>query len=133
MFLPYCQPSCSRSLHSSSCTITEVRQAAELGRNDPRTHLALGLALACGGQKGEARSELEKAAELAKADVRFRNAEVGARQELARNRILRPVRPKVDFVTRHFVSKSLWIMHNENQRGFCQSEVSFVLSVPFPF
>jgi tetratricopeptide (TPR) repeat protein len=64
--------------------ISEGRQAAELGPNDPRTHLALGLALARGGQKEEARSELEKAAELAKADVRFRNQEVRARLEIGR-------------------------------------------------
>jgi tetratricopeptide (TPR) repeat protein len=64
--------------------IAEGRQAAELGRNDPRTHLALGLALARSGQKEEARSELAKAAELANADVRFRNQEVRARQELER-------------------------------------------------
>jgi Flp pilus assembly protein TadD len=54
----------------------------ELGPNDPRTHLALGLSLARGGQKEEARGELDKAAELAKDDVRFRNQEVRARQEL---------------------------------------------------
>ena len=64
--------------------ISEGRQAAELGPDDPRTHLALGLALARRGQKEEARSELDKAAELAKPDVRFRNAEVRARQELGR-------------------------------------------------
>ena len=64
--------------------ISEGRKAAELGPNDPRTHLALGLALARGGQKEEARSELEKAAELAKADVRFRNQEVRARLEIGR-------------------------------------------------
>jgi tetratricopeptide (TPR) repeat protein len=64
--------------------ISEARQAAELGPSDPRTHLALGLALARSGQKEEARGELEKAAEMAKADVRFRNAEVRARQELGR-------------------------------------------------
>lgn len=64
--------------------ITEARQAVELGPNDSRTHLALGLALLRLGQKEEARSELEKAAELAKADVRFRNQEVRARFELER-------------------------------------------------
>jgi hypothetical protein len=65
-------------------SIAEARQALELGPNDPRTHLALGLALARAGQKEEARSELDKAAELAKVDVRFRNQEVRARQELER-------------------------------------------------
>lgn len=64
--------------------ISEGRQAAQLGPDDPRTHLALGLALTRGGQKEEARSELDKAAELAKPDVRFRNQEVRARQELGR-------------------------------------------------
>lgn len=64
--------------------IAEGRQAIGLGPNDPRTHLALGLALARGGQKEEARSELGKASELAKADVRFRNQEVRARLELER-------------------------------------------------
>lgn len=64
--------------------ISEARVAAELGPNDPRTHLALGLALARSGQKEEGRSELDKAAELAKADVRFRNQEVRARHELKR-------------------------------------------------
>jgi len=66
--------------------ISEGRQAAELGPNDPRTHLALGLALARAGQKEEARNELDKSAELAKADARFRNHEVQARQELGRLR-----------------------------------------------
>ena len=65
-------------------SIAEARQALELGPNDPRTHLALGLALGRGGQKEEARSELEKAADLAKVDVRFRNQEVRARHELER-------------------------------------------------
>ena len=64
--------------------IAEARQAVDLGPNDPRTHLALGLALARSGQKDEARSELAKAAELATADVRFRNQEVRARQVLGR-------------------------------------------------
>jgi hypothetical protein len=62
----------------------EARQAVELGPNDPRTHLALGLALISSGHKEEARSELDKAAELAKADARFRNQEVRARHELER-------------------------------------------------
>lgn len=64
--------------------ILEGRQAVELGPNDPRTHLALGLALARGGQKEEARSELNNASALAKDDARFRNHEVRARQELER-------------------------------------------------
>jgi hypothetical protein len=40
--------------------------------------------LARGGQKEEARGELDKATALASADVRFRNQEVRARQELER-------------------------------------------------
>ena len=64
--------------------ISEALQAVELGPNDARPHLALGLALARGGQKEEARSELKKAAELAKDDPRFRNQEVRANQELER-------------------------------------------------
>jgi tetratricopeptide (TPR) repeat protein len=64
--------------------ISEARQAVALGPKDARPHLALGLALARGGQKEEARGELDKAVELAKADVRFRNQEVRARQELER-------------------------------------------------
>jgi Tfp pilus assembly protein PilF len=63
--------------------IGEARQAVELGPNDPRTHLALGLSLTRGGQKEEARSELNKAAELAKDDARFRNQEVRANQVLS--------------------------------------------------
>lgn len=66
--------------------IVEGRLAVELAPNDPRPHLALGLALNRSGQKEEARSELENAAEMAKADSRFRNAEVRARQELDRMR-----------------------------------------------
>ena len=62
----------------------EGRQSVELAPNDPRTHLALGLALARSGQKEEARTEFERAAEIAKADSRFRNAEVRANQELER-------------------------------------------------
>jgi 4-amino-4-deoxy-L-arabinose transferase-like glycosyltransferase len=62
----------------------EGRQAVELAPNDARPHLVLGLALARSGQKTEARTELERAAELAKTDSRFRNAEVRANQELER-------------------------------------------------
>ena len=64
--------------------ISEARQAVELGPNDPRTHLAFGLSIARDGQKEEARSELNKATELAKGDARFRNQEVRANQELER-------------------------------------------------
>ena len=64
--------------------ISEGRKAAELGPNDPRTHLALGLALTRSGQKEEALNELDKAVQLAKIDVRFRNKEDRARQENGR-------------------------------------------------
>ena len=64
--------------------LAEGRMAVELATADPRTHLALGLALARTGQKEQARTELETVRDLAKADSRFRNAEVRAHQELRR-------------------------------------------------
>lgn len=64
--------------------IVEGREAISLGPGDPRTHLALGLALARAGQKEQARRELETAVEQAKVDPRFRNAEVRAQLELSR-------------------------------------------------
>ncbi|HZH34719.1 MAG TPA: hypothetical protein VEX64_07760, partial [Pyrinomonadaceae bacterium] len=64
--------------------IGEGRKAVELGANDPRTHLALGLALARNKQKDEARREFETVIELAKPNPVFRNAEVRALQELSR-------------------------------------------------
>lgn len=64
--------------------VSEGRQAVELGGSDPRTHLALGLALIRAGQKTEARREFETTVELAKPNAAFRNAEVWARQELER-------------------------------------------------
>ena len=67
--------------------ITEAREAVRLGASDPRTHLALGLALARTGQNEEAIQELETAAGQAKADPRFRNAEVRAQRELDRLKI----------------------------------------------
>ena len=66
--------------------ISEAHQAIELAPNDPRPHLSLGLALVRNGQKEEARRELEKTAELAGADSRFRNQEVRAKQELEKLR-----------------------------------------------
>lgn len=66
--------------------ITEGRQAVELAPTDPRTHLALGLALSRTEWKDEARRELETAAEIAKTDNRFRNVEVSARQRLEKLR-----------------------------------------------
>ena len=64
--------------------LTEGRAAVELAPADPRTHLSLSLALIRAGQKDEARRELETAIELAKPNPVFRNAEVQARQEIAR-------------------------------------------------
>ena len=64
--------------------LAEGRMAVELATADPRTHLALGLALARTGEKERARAELETVRDLAKADSRFRNAEVRAQQELRR-------------------------------------------------
>ena len=66
--------------------VAEGRRAVELGGGDPRTHLALGLALARAGQREGAREEFEAAVALAVADPVFRNAEVRARQELERLR-----------------------------------------------
>lgn len=62
--------------------IAEARTAIEFGQNDPRTHLALGLALARKGTFDEARHELETAAAFANGDARFRLNEVRALQEL---------------------------------------------------
>lgn len=64
--------------------LSEGRQAVELAPNDPRPHLALGLALARAGHADDARSELEKTVSFAKEDSRFRNAEVRALRELER-------------------------------------------------
>ena len=64
--------------------VSEGREAVSFGASDPRTHLALGLALARAGQNEEAIQELKTAVGQAKADPRFRNAEVSAQQELAR-------------------------------------------------
>jgi hypothetical protein len=62
--------------------VSEARLAVELGPQDPRTHLALGLALSRKGELDEARAELQVAAEGAKRDSRFRLNEVRALQEL---------------------------------------------------
>ena len=66
--------------------IAEGSQAVDLAPNDPRTHLALGLALSRTERKDEARGELETTVRLAKADSRFRNAEVWAQQGLEKLR-----------------------------------------------
>jgi hypothetical protein len=62
--------------------VAEARTSVQLGENDPRPHLALGLALSKKGEAGEARSELETAIALAKSDSRYRINEVRALQEL---------------------------------------------------
>ena len=64
--------------------LSEARQAVELGPDDPRPHLALGLALVKSGIVDQGKSELEFAATLAGKDPVFRNAEVRARQELVK-------------------------------------------------
>jgi tetratricopeptide (TPR) repeat protein len=66
--------------------IAESREAVEYAPNEARTHLALGLALSQTEHKDEARRELETAANLGKADPRFRNVEVWARQGLEKLR-----------------------------------------------
>src|SRR5688572_15820567 len=69
-----------------NAAVTEGREAVKLGAGDPRTHLALGLALASAGQNEEAIQELTTAVSQAKADPRFRNAEVRAQRELDRQK-----------------------------------------------
>lgn len=64
--------------------VAEGREAVSLAPGDARTHLALGLALLRAGQTEEARRALETAAETAKQNPAFRNAEVRARLELER-------------------------------------------------
>jgi hypothetical protein len=64
--------------------VAEAREAVGFGPGDPRTHLALGLALVRAGEKDEARRELETALGQAKIDPRFRNQEVRAQVELDR-------------------------------------------------
>ncbi len=64
--------------------VFEGRTAVELGPEDPRTHLALGLALVRAEQKEEGRRELERVVELAKPDPRFRNQESRAQTQLDR-------------------------------------------------
>jgi len=62
--------------------LAESRQAVELGGNDPRPHLAFGLALLRAGQQDEARREFETTMELTKTNPTLRNAQVRAQQEL---------------------------------------------------
>jgi 4-amino-4-deoxy-L-arabinose transferase-like glycosyltransferase len=65
--------------------IVDGRKAVELGPEDSRTHLSLGLAWARAGQKEEARREFEKVVETSASNpALFRSAEVRARQEMGR-------------------------------------------------
>ena len=64
--------------------ISEARTALGYADDDPRPHLALGLALLRAKQKDGARAALEAAARLSGGKSVFRNAEVRARQELAK-------------------------------------------------
>ncbi|MEP6847787.1 MAG: phospholipid carrier-dependent glycosyltransferase [Acidobacteriota bacterium] len=72
-------------LDRSEEAIADGRKAVELGPDDPRTHLSLGIALARTGQKDEARREFETVIDAAKSNPPlFRNAEVRALQEIGR-------------------------------------------------
>ena len=69
-------------LNKTEEAVAEGRAAVEIAPNDPRPHLALGLALIRAGQKEEAHGELEKTIELAKLNPVFRNAEIRAQTEI---------------------------------------------------
>jgi 4-amino-4-deoxy-L-arabinose transferase-like glycosyltransferase len=63
--------------------VGEGRKAVELGLDDPRPHLALGVALARAGRKDEARRELEAASRLVDSNpALFFNVGARAQQEL---------------------------------------------------
>ena len=64
--------------------VTEARIAINLFNDDPRPHLALGLALSRAKQVDEARRELSTAENLSEGKPVFRNAEVRAKQELSK-------------------------------------------------
>jgi hypothetical protein len=65
--------------------LIDGKKAVELGPDDPRTHLALGTALARVGRKDEAKASFERAIEAAQSNaVVFRNQELRARQEIKR-------------------------------------------------
>ena len=64
--------------------VDEGRRSVELAPEDPRTHLALGMALLRAKMPADGRSELERALSLAAADPVFRNLEARARQELSK-------------------------------------------------
>lgn len=65
--------------------LNEAKQAVEIAPEDPRTHLALGLAMVKNGQKPEARQAFEKVLETSNKPI-FRNEEVRAKQEIERLR-----------------------------------------------
>ena len=72
-------------LNLSEEALTEGREAVNLAAEDPRTHLALGLALLRVGQKTEARREFAEVVELTKSNpALFRAEEVRARLEIER-------------------------------------------------
>ena len=62
--------------------VAEARIAVDFFSDDPRPHLALGLALVRAKQFDEARDELSKAESISEGKAVFRNQEVRARQEL---------------------------------------------------
>ncbi|HQU85064.1 MAG TPA: phospholipid carrier-dependent glycosyltransferase [Pyrinomonadaceae bacterium] len=65
--------------------IAEGEKAVALGGEDPRPHIALGVALVRVGQKDAARAEFQKALELARKNIgTFRTQEVRAALELER-------------------------------------------------
>jgi hypothetical protein len=64
--------------------IQEGRSAVALYNDDPRPHLALGLALVQGKQIEEARTELSTAVKLSEGKAVFRNQQVRAQQELSK-------------------------------------------------
>lgn len=64
--------------------IVDGQKAVELGPGDPRTHLALGTALARVGRKDEAKASFRRAIEVSRSNVIFRNQEIRASQEIER-------------------------------------------------
>jgi hypothetical protein len=73
------------SLNHLEEAVAEGRKAVELAPDDPRPHLALGVALARAGQKDEARRELEAANQLVASNpALFLNVGLRASQEARR-------------------------------------------------
>ncbi|MGQ0541943.1 MAG: glycosyltransferase family 39 protein [Blastocatellia bacterium] len=64
--------------------IADARQALAYSTDDPRPHLALGLARARAGATNDARASLETAISLARGKPVFRNQEARAEQELSK-------------------------------------------------